>query len=642
MNIDYSRLSRDDEKTKYVSIENQKRIMNKYAQEHGIVIDKEFEDDGYSGYTMDRPDFNEIKHLIDDNMVDILIVKDLSRLGRHNANVLLFIERCQMHGVRVIAIDDNYDSSKDDDDIIGIKTWYNERYVKDGSKKVRNAMKIMQENAELIQKVPFGYVKDPFVKNKYSIDKECAIYVKKIFEIYADGHGYKKTAKMLNDMKVPTASMIEHQRRLNRGLQSKVKVSSSWDGHMVQRIIKNDFYIGTLRLRKSKRIGINGVQKRIDDNEHFIFENAHEPIIPQELFYFVQDLNSKRSNDKTYKGVRKHDNPYAGMLVCGECGRALTIAHYRNGEVISYACRTYRDKGVNYCSAHSINKKELNIIIKDYLILCRGALADMIESLDSMLTEEIKQVNGNENRLKVLNSNIDNAKIELKTIMERKIKDIAANPSMADIISETYDKMQMDKMIAIETMQNQIKEYENINKNKSDIKRNFKSALEVFDSILKMDQLTNRQLQYIVDKIVVHGDNIIEVKLRGELGSIFSDETIMRMSKEDRIKRVVINYITSVSTFGQVKLLNEIRKSDPFDYEKIPALINEFVEKGYVVQTEKRHKADHPPFICVASKEEMLSGFNICTDVHTIHRYTNHSTDFETYVRISVWIQRYL
>lgn len=642
MNLTYSRLSRDDEKTKYVSIENQKRIMHKYAEENNLIIDKDFEDDGVSGYTMDRPDFNEIKHLIDDNMVDTILVKDLSRLGRHNANVLLFIERCQMHGVRLIAIDDGYDSSKDDDDIIGIKTWYNERYIKDGSKKVRNAMKVMQENAELIQKVPFGYVKDPFVKNKYSIDEEAAGYVKKIFELYADGHGYKKTAKTLNQLGIPTPSMVEHQRRLDKGLVSKVKVSYTWDGHAVQRIIKNDFYIGVLRLRKSKRIGINGVQKRTDEDEHFVFEDAHEPIIPKELFNFVQDLNNKRSNDKTYKGVRKHDNPYACLLECGECGRALTISHYRDDQVISYACRTYRDKGVGYCSAHSINKKELNVIIKDYLMLCRAALADMIESLDSIITEEVKKSSGNENRLKVLNANIETAKNELRAIMERKIKDITANPSMADIISETYDKMQMDKMVSIDAMQAQIKEYENINKNKGEIKRNFKSALDVFDSILKMDELTNRQLQYVVDKIIVHEDNIIEVKLRGELGSIFGDDVVMRMSKEDRIKRVVINYITSVSTFGQVKLLHEIRKTDPFDYEKIPALINEFVEKGYVVQTEKRHKADHPPFICVATKEEMLKGFNICTDVHTIHGYSNHSTDFETYVRISTWIQRYL
>ena len=167
LTITYSRLSKDDYQKKYVSIQNQKSIAQKYAAEHGLVIDKEFEDDGYTGYTMDRPDFNELKHLIDENMVDVLIAKDLSRLGRHNANVLLFLERLQAHGVRLILVDENYDSATDSDDIIGIKTWYNERYVKDASRKVRSAMKIMQEKGELVLRVPYGYEKDPYRKDKY-------------------------------------------------------------------------------------------------------------------------------------------------------------------------------------------------------------------------------------------------------------------------------------------------------------------------------------------------------------------------------------------------------------------------------------------------------------------------------------------
>lgn len=104
MNLAYERLSRDDEKTKYVSIENQRMIIEKYAKENGIVIDKHFEDDGFSGHTMDRPDFNELKHLVDEGLVDIIIAKDLSRIGRHNANVLLFLERLKEHNVRIILL----------------------------------------------------------------------------------------------------------------------------------------------------------------------------------------------------------------------------------------------------------------------------------------------------------------------------------------------------------------------------------------------------------------------------------------------------------------------------------------------------------------------------------------------------------
>lgn len=642
MNIAYERLSQDDKKTKYVSIENQRMIIERYAKENGIVIDKHYEDDGFSGYTMDRPDFNEIKHLVDEGMVDILIAKDLSRIGRHNANVLLFLERLKEHNVRIILVDDNYDSAIDSDDIIGIKTWYNERYVKDGSKKVRNALQVMQENATLVTKVPYGYMKDPYVKNKYNVDPDTAMYVKQIFNLYADGNGYKKIAKIFNANKIPTASAIEHQRRLDRGLQSNIKVANGWDGRMIAEILTNDFYIGVLRTRKSVRTTINGIQKRTSDDEQFIFEDAHEPIVDKDLFYLVQDLNQKRSEEAYYKGMRKYDNPYAGLLVCGDCGRSLTIAHYNKGEIISYACRAYRDKGTSYCTAHSINKKELNLIMRDYLTLCRIALKDMIESLDSILISEVKKTSGHENRVKVLKTNIENAKNELKYIMESKIRDIAMNPSMASMISETYDKMQQDKMISIETMQNQIKDYENIDKTKSEIRNNFKGALEVFDSILQSPEFTNRQLNTIIDKIVMFDTNVIDIQLKGDLGLIFKDEKMMRMSKDDRIKRVMINYITSVSTFGLIKLMKKIRETDAISYETVQTLVKEFEDKGFIEQTPKKHNAHHPPYICVATKEEMLDGFKISTDVVTIHRYVNLGADFETYMKLNTWIQRYI
>lgn len=642
MIIGYARLSRDDEKTKYVSIDNQKMIIKKYAEENNMVIDKMFEDDGFSGYTMDRPDFDEIKHLVDNELVDILIAKDLSRIGRHNGNVLCFLERLQKRNVRIILIDDNYDSAEDNDDIIGIKAWFNERYVKDGSKKVRNALKIMQENASLVSKVPYGYIKDPYIKHKYHIDQDAAIYVQQVFNLYADGNGYKKIAKILNDNNVPTPSMVEHQRRLDKGLNSKVKVADGWDGRMIKAIITNDFYIGTLRTRKTVRTTINGTQKRTNEDEQFIFEDAHEPIISKDLFYLVQDLNNKRGSEAIYKGQRKYSNPYAGLLVCGDCGRALTIAHYNKSEIISYACRSYRDKGTTYCSAHSINKKELNLIIRDYLTLCRHALKDMIESLDSILTAEIKHATGHENRVKVLQTNIENAKNELKYIMESKIRDIAASPSMASIISETYDKMQQDKMIAIETMQTQIKEYEKINKGKSEIKRNFKSALEVFDSILQSKEFTSRQLNTIIDKIIMYDTNVIDIQLKGDLGLIFKDEKAMRMSKDDRIKRIIINYITSVSTFGVVKLMEVIRETDSISYESTQAVLQEFVDKGFVERTKKSRGGLYPPYVCVAMKEQMLDAFEICTDVETIYRYTHLGADLEIYIKLSNWIQRYL
>lgn len=126
----YVRLSIDDGNDESVSITNQKRILNDYANNHNMTIDEFYVDDGYSGYKFDRPSFNRLKQDLEDNLVDIVLVKDLSRIGRHNAKTLLFIEDLTKLNKQLIIISEDYNNLKDDDDIIGIKTWFNEKYVK--------------------------------------------------------------------------------------------------------------------------------------------------------------------------------------------------------------------------------------------------------------------------------------------------------------------------------------------------------------------------------------------------------------------------------------------------------------------------------------------------------------------------------
>ena len=174
------------------------------------------------------------------------------------------------------------------------------------------------------------------------------------------------------------------------------------------------------------------------------------------------------------------------------------------------------------------------------------------------------------------------------------------------------------------------------------IKQNFSTALELFDGIIKSPTMTKRQLETLIEKIHVYDNQYIEIKLRGELGNIFKDQTIIRMSKEDRVKRTIINYISSVNSFGKIKLLNEVRKYDTLANYAIVPIIDEFIQKGFIQQTPKRHNADHPPYICIASKDEMLRGFNICTDIDTIYRYCNLNAPIETILKINTWISRYL
>ena len=168
----YSRVSYDEDKERYESIINQKNIIKDYAKEHFSnykII--EFEDDNYSGYKFDRPQFTKMRQEILDGNIDVVIAKDLSRIGRHNAKTLLFIEDLEKLGVTVIAINDDLDTSKEqNNDLVGIKTWYNELYVKDISRKIRSTVQNKSKNATWITNVPYGYVMLDYQKRDYKVD----------------------------------------------------------------------------------------------------------------------------------------------------------------------------------------------------------------------------------------------------------------------------------------------------------------------------------------------------------------------------------------------------------------------------------------------------------------------------------------
>ena len=173
MNAGYVRLSRDDDKKNYVSIENQKLIISQYANDHGVKIDRWYEDDGISGYIFDRPGFQQMMADLDQE-IDTVYVKDFSRLGRHNAKVLLLLDEFQERGKHLIVIDDNYDSMDSSDDTIGIKTWFNERYVKDTSKKIKRAIGARQKEGTLITRPPFGYRRDVLKANVVAVFERLA------------------------------------------------------------------------------------------------------------------------------------------------------------------------------------------------------------------------------------------------------------------------------------------------------------------------------------------------------------------------------------------------------------------------------------------------------------------------------------
>ena len=389
MNAGYVRLSRDDDHKNYVSIENQKLIINQYAADHGAVIDRWYEDDGISGYIFDRPGFQQMMADLDRD-VDTVYVKDFSRLGRHNAKVLLLLDEFQERGKHLIVIDDNYDSMDSSDDTIGIKTWFNERYVKDTSKKIKRAIGARQKEGTLMTQPPFGYRRNEKDKTILEIIPKEADSIKLVYDLYISGFGYRKIANYLTDHQIPTPSMVRHERELTEGRLTKKSIALKWSDSMVKDLLDNDFYIGTFRLKKRARNTVHGKDKRVPKEEQYIFENHHPAVIDPASFSLVQEIKEKR-NRTNYRGSRGQgtgtgiSNPFGCCLFCKDCGSRLTPIKRKtsNRERKYYICTTYNTKGKSYCGkAHLAEEKELMQDVITYIKMCRNALCEEIANYD--------------------------------------------------------------------------------------------------------------------------------------------------------------------------------------------------------------------------------------------------------------------
>lgn len=522
MNAGYVRLSRDDDKRNYVSIENQKLIITQYAKKHGITIDCWYEDDGFSGYKFDRPAFNKLMENL--NNIDTVLVKDFSRLGRHNAKVLLLLDEFQERGKELIVIDDNYNSLNEEDDTIGIKTWYNERYIKDTSKKIKCAITAKQKEGTLKTKPPFGYKKNKTNDLNFEIVSEEAKYIKLIYSLYIEGLGYRKLANYLTAEKIPTPSMCHHKKELKENRITHNKIVTKWSDSMVKEILDNDFYIGTFRLKKRTRHTVHGKNKRVPKNEQFTFENHHPAIIDKDTFYLVQDLKKKRNrnisnNSSKQWSTSKTTNPFANILFCKDCGKSLTPIKRKtsNKERKYYICSTYNTKGKRFCpKAHLIEENDLITDIINYIKLCRNILYKTISSYEINNLDK-----STENDIKLLKNSITEAKFQLKVLLSEKIKDLSNACENKNIITESYSSVENDILNKIHKLELQLQDL----KNTSIIKNEPKNAIDILDKIIANGTLTNNDIKLLIEKIEVDENGFPEIKLKCGLLKLTNHKT---------------------------------------------------------------------------------------------------------------------
>lgn len=569
----YSRVSYDEDKERYESIINQKNIVRDYAKEHFNNYEIiEFEDDNFSGYKFDRPDFTRMKREILEGNIDIVIAKDLSRIGRHNAKTLLFIEELEQMGITVIAINDDLDTSKEqNNDLVGIKTWYNELYVKDISRKIRSTVQNKSKNATWITNVPYGYVMVDYQKREYKVDHLAAQVVQRIYDMYVKGYGYKKIANTLTEEGIATPKKRLKQLWEEQGKTYIGPVNDIWNTASINHIIGNDFYIGTLRTNKYSRRGINGTDKKVSEEKQFVFEDFHEPILTKELFYKAQTIHDSRKSEKNhYRGTKKYDNDYTGLMKCGDCGAPMfSISNGKRKP--AYYCGAYHNHGRSACTSHHILVSVLDDLVKQYIVMIKKNADKVIDYLNSELEKNRKKninLNNSKGLLETLNQELDKTKNELKVTMQQKIRDIMKSQDNREYIEEMYATMENELNNKITMLKSQIEIEEKNNTDKQNIVQAKKDALKIFDDILEKDKLDKQDLETIIDCIYIYEDKII-IKLKSNIENILDIGSNLGISKQNITAIQKNKNHNDRKFFTQVKkgtvCSNDVNNGDPLE-----------------------------------------------------------------------------
>lgn len=370
-NILYGRLSQEDElKGDSNSIQNQRMLLEKYAQENGFVNVKFLYDDGYSGTNFNRPAWSEIMKLIESGEVETLIVKDLSRLGREYLQVGYYTEiYFPQQGVRFIAVNDGVDSLySETNDFTPMRNYFNELYAKDSSKKVRIVKRAQAERGELLGgKPPYGYKRDETVRKGIVPDEEAAGVVKRIFALCAEGKGPNQIARLLTKEQVLTPSNYSYRKTGVSHAELDTTRPYSWCGSSVTGILDNKTYLGHMAGLRSTTLSYKNKKLiRHPESEQILVENTHEPLITQELWDIVQEV---RKHKKRTPKQMEEPNMFSGLVYCADCGKPLVLhrAHTMKATQNNFMCYTYKKKGKEVCSAHYIREQDLTRIILDDL-----------------------------------------------------------------------------------------------------------------------------------------------------------------------------------------------------------------------------------------------------------------------------------
>lgn len=369
----YARLSNDDDQ-EMNSLLNQQEISHGFAEQHGYTIVGQSFDDNVSGMKFNRRGLDELTAAVDADKIDAVIVKDLSRLGRHRTQTALFIDYLREHQVRVISATEGIDTFRDEDDlIIGIRGLMNDYYARDISKKIRAGYRQKQREGIVITP-PFGYRKDRNT-NTIELHPEASETVRMVYSLYLQGLGQKEIARRLNALGRKTPAQLRAE-QCGKEVCAASKTSDGryvWTYASVKNILVEEAYTGVLINHRSETNG--GKAKRLEQAEWYRHENFFPVIIERDIWEKVQQ--KLKAQARPANG-NKAKHRYAGLILCKECGSPFVpmIRYWNSKRRVEYVCKGYHRNGKSYCSSHRVHEEVLDAAVQEFAQTMRARMAE--------------------------------------------------------------------------------------------------------------------------------------------------------------------------------------------------------------------------------------------------------------------------
>ena len=499
----YCRLSVDDgEDRESMSISNQREMLTRYCKENGFVIVDIYADDGYTGTNLDRPDFQRMKNDIENGMIDIVIAKDLSRIGREYLKTGDFIEIfLPEHDVRFIAVNDGVDSAKGDNDFMGFRNMINELYAKDISKKIRSARKTLAKQGKFTASfAPYGYKKHPNDKHLLIPDENTAPVVKRMYQMIAEGKTPSEIADIFTAEKIliPRAYTAETYGIFKTSYDARYPYD--WMPGTIVSILRSKLYIGTLvNHRRTSKSFKNKKIIQLPEEEWIEVENTHEAIIDRETWDIVQKIVAVKKRPAK-SGERQM---FAGLVRCPDCGRALTFSNGGNNNNFagSFACNYARNKGKKYCSWHYISYNALyKLVLADiqkHTVLLKTDRNRFSEFLHNHLSTQSKK------QLASLKKEQDKLQMRLDEL-QRITRSLYEDKALGRISDEDYTRFSAGFSAESKQGEARLVEINTILTNEQTNLENADKFLKIIEKYTDVKELDKKILNELVDHIEVH------------------------------------------------------------------------------------------------------------------------------------------